>query len=101
MRVLLYSLDEAVLVRCAEEIKQLAPAVDAAMASDHVGSAQLRQKARSADLVVIATRCAKHAATGFITQHTRTKYIHYADGSGSASMLRAAVNGLRSVAANR
>ncbi|WP_328376859.1 protein DpdD [Streptomyces sp. NBC_00440] len=101
MRVLLYSLDEAVLVRCAEEIKQFAPAVDAAMASDHVGSAQLRQKARSADLVVIATRCAKHAATGFITQHTRTKYIHYADGSGSASMLRAAVNGLRSVAANR
>ncbi|MFF3401294.1 protein DpdD [Streptomyces sp. NPDC002659] len=101
MRVLLYSLDEAVLARCAEEIKQLAPAVDAARASDHVGSAQLRQKARSADLVVIATRCAKHAATGFITQHTRTKHIHYADGSGSASMLRAAVNGVRSVAASR
>ncbi|MFD4481500.1 protein DpdD [Streptomyces sp. NPDC058471] len=101
MKVLLYSLDEAVLTRCAEEIKQLAPAVDAARASDHVGSAQLRQKARSADLVVIATRCAKHAATGFITQHARTDHIFYADGSGSASMLRAAVTGLRSAAGSR
>ncbi|MFE6333953.1 protein DpdD [Streptomyces sp. NPDC057798] len=98
MKVLLYSLDDAVLTRCAEEIKQLAPAVDTAKASDHVGSAQLRQKARSADLVVIATRCAKHAATGFITQHARTEHIHYADGSGSASMLRAAVAGLRAAA---
>lgn len=101
MKVLLYSLDEAVLTRCAEEIKQMAPAVDAARSSDHVGSAQLRQKARSADLVVIATRCAKHAATGFITQHARTQHIFYADGSGSASMLRAAVTGLRSAAGSR
>ncbi|MFB6698018.1 protein DpdD [Streptomyces rubiginosohelvolus] len=101
MRVLLYSLDEAVLTRCAEEIKQLAPGVDTARSSDHVGSAQLRQKARSADLVVLATRCAKHAATGFITQHARTQYICYADGSGSASMLRAAVTGLRSAAGSR
>ncbi|MFI6347998.1 protein DpdD [Streptomyces sp. NPDC050560] len=101
MKVLLYSLDDAVLSRCAEEIKQLAPAVDATKASDHVGSPQLRQKARSADLIVIATRCAKHAATGFITQHARTEHIHYADGSGSASMLRAAVEGLRSTAGDR
>ncbi|MFD3813541.1 protein DpdD [Streptomyces rubiginosohelvolus] len=101
MKVLLYSLDEAVLTRCAEEIKQLAPGVDTARSSDHVGSSQLRQKARSADLVVIATRCAKHAATGFITQHARTQHIFYADGSGSASMLRAAVTGLRSAAGSR
>ncbi|MFB8403876.1 protein DpdD [Streptomyces sp. NPDC055912] len=101
LKVLLYSLDDAVLARCAAEIKHLAPTVDTATASDHVGSAQLRQKARSADLVVIATRCAKHAATGFITQHARTEHIHYADGSGSASMLRAAVSGLRSAPVGR
>ncbi|MBZ6090747.1 hypothetical protein KVH02_20815 [Streptomyces olivaceus] len=52
MKVLLYSLDEAVLTRCAEDIKYPAPGVDAVRSSDHVGSAQLRQKARSADLVV-------------------------------------------------
>ena len=99
MNVLLYSLDEAVLARCAEEIERLAPAMKTAIASDKAGSTQLRHKARSADLIVLATRCAKHAATGFITQHASTKYIHYADGSGSASMLRAAVNGLRAAAA--
>ncbi|GAA2607328.1 protein DpdD [Streptomyces axinellae] len=98
MKVLLYSLDEAVLARCVEEIEHLAPAVSAATASDHVGSTQLRHKARAADLVVLATRCAKHAATGFITQHARTKHIHYADGSGSASLLRATAQGLRAAA---
>ncbi|MFF3030733.1 hypothetical protein ACFVS7_06910 [Streptomyces rubiginosohelvolus] len=92
MKVLLYSLDEAVLTRCAEEIKYPAPGVDAVRSSDHVGSAQLRQKARSADLGVIATRCAKHAATGFITQHAHTQHIFYADGSGSASMLQKAAD---------
>jgi hypothetical protein len=97
--VLLYSLDEAVLARCAEQIGRLAPTVSTAIACDKAGSTQLRHKARAADLIVLATRCAKHAATGFITQHANTKYIHYADGSGSASMLRAAVNGLRAVAA--
>ncbi|MGW8943694.1 protein DpdD [Streptomyces koyangensis] len=97
--VLLYSLDEAVLARCAEEIERIAPSVSTAIACDKAGSTQLRHKARAADLIVLATRCAKHAATGFITQHANTKYIHYADGSGSASMLRATVNGLRAVAA--
>ncbi|MFI0242866.1 hypothetical protein [Streptomyces sp. NPDC016845] len=92
MKVLLYSLDEAVLTRCVEEIQHLAPGVDAARSSGHVDSAQLRQKARSADLVVIATRCAKYAATGFITQHARTQHIFYADGSGSASMLQDAAD---------
>ncbi|WP_440557480.1 protein DpdD [Streptomyces sp. SCPE 10] len=99
MNVLLYSLDQAVLGRCAEEIERLAPAVKTVTAHDHVGSSQLRQKARAADVIVLATRCAKHAATGFITQNAQTKYVRYADGSGSASMLRAAVVGLRGVAA--
>lgn len=99
--VLLYSLDEAVLGRCAEEIERLAPAVKPVTAHDHVGSTQLRQKARTADVIVLATRCAKHPATGFITQNARTKHIYYADGSGSASMLREAVVGLRAAAADR
>ncbi|MEV8095179.1 protein DpdD [Kitasatospora sp. NPDC085879] len=101
MNVLLYSLDEAVLARSAEEIERLAPSVKAVTTHDHVGSPQLRLKARAADVIVLATRCAKHAATGFITQHSQTQHLHYADGSGSASMLRAAVAGLRAAAASR
>lgn len=99
--LLLYSLDQRVLDRVGEALHQLAPRVKISLAHDSVGSPQLRQKARQADVVVLATRCAKHAATGFITQHAKTAVIDYADGSGSASLLRAAVHGLlRSVQGN-
>ncbi|MGY4981436.1 protein DpdD [Streptomyces sp. 900105755] len=99
--LLLYSLDQRVLDRVGDALHQLAPGVKIALAHDSVGSPQLRQKARQADVVVLATRCAKHAATGFITQHAKTAVIDYADGSGSASLLRAAVHGLlRSVQGN-
>lgn len=101
LTLLLYSLDEAVLARCQEEVKRLAPAVKVITASDHVGSPQLRQKARTADAIVLATRCAKHAATGFIDQNAETEHIGYANGSGSASLLRAAVDTLRAAVAAR
>lgn len=94
LHLLLYSLDQRVLDRVGEALQQLAPGVKVALAHDSVGSPQLRQKARQADVAVLATRCAKHAATGFITQHAKTAVIDYADGSGSASLLRAAVYGL-------
>ncbi|MDX2515974.1 MULTISPECIES: protein DpdD [Streptomyces] len=99
LTLLLYSLDEAVLARCREEVERLAPAVKVTTASDRVGTPQLRQKARTADAIVLATRCAKHAATGFIDQHAITQHIGYANGSGSASLLRAAVDELRAAAA--
>lgn len=99
LTLLLYSLDEAVLARCQEEVKRLAPAVKVVTASDYVGSPQLRQKARTADAIVLATRCAKHAATGFIDQNAETEHIGYANGSGSASLLRAAIDTLRAAAA--
>ncbi|MGQ4421138.1 hypothetical protein ACN6LL_006312, partial [Streptomyces violaceoruber] len=57
------------------------------------------QKARTANVIVLATRCAKHAATGFIDQNKTTKHVGYANGSGSASLLRAAVDALRLAAA--
>ena len=61
--------------------------------SAHVGTQQLRQHARHADIVMLATGCAKHAATGFITENTTAK-IHYAQGSGSAPLLRATIDAL-------
>jgi hypothetical protein len=99
LNILLYSLDEAVLARSADELHRLAPAAKVVTSHDHVGGAQLRQKAQRADLVVLATRCAKHAATGFISQQAGSALIEYANGSGSASLLRAAVAGLRRKAA--
>jgi hypothetical protein len=94
LTVLLYSLDQAVLDRTAAELKKMAPALKVATSHDKVATDSLRSKARTADVVALATRCAKHAATGFITENARSAVITYADGSGSASLLRATVNGL-------
>lgn len=91
--VLIYSLNENALARVTNQLSDMAPAVTISTSSAHVGTSQLRQHARHADIVVLATGCAKHAATGFITGNTTAK-IHYAQGSGSASLLRATINAL-------
>lgn len=98
-QVLLYSLDEGVLDRTKALLASSVPSADVRLAHDKVGSPTLRELARHADVIVLATRCAKHAATGFIRQHAaRTSVIAEADGSGSASLLRAATTALRSYA---
>jgi hypothetical protein len=96
LKVLLYSLDEGVLMRTAALLETLAPGSEVKLSHDHVGTPRLRQHSRGADLIVLATRCAKHAATGFIRSHARSwTQVIEADGSGSASMLRAVMAGLR------
>ncbi|MGV9862632.1 protein DpdD [Rhodococcus koreensis] len=96
-RVLLYSLDEGVLSRCAEQLVQTFASLRVAISHDHVGGPQLKEKIRNADIVVIATRCAKHAATGFIGKYAESSKIFYAQGSGSASLLRATYEALEAV----
>ncbi|WP_414939667.1 protein DpdD [Amycolatopsis sp. cmx-11-51] len=93
--VLLYSLDEKVLRRVTEQLRSIAPNVRVTISSDHAGNPRLRQWVQSADLVVLITRCAKHAATGFIAAHISGEKIAYVDGSGSASLLRTTVAELR------
>jgi hypothetical protein len=99
LKVLLYSLDEGVLMRTAGLLESLIPGVEVKVSHDHVGTPRLRQQSRGADLIVLATRCAKHAATGFIRSHARSSaHVIEANGSGSASMLRAAMTGFRASA---
>jgi hypothetical protein len=95
-KVLLYSLDEGVLERTSALLSAIAPGVTVYLSHDHVGSPRLRQHSRNADIIVMATRCAKHAATGFIRANAgRTAVVTEADGSGSASLLSAAVTALK------
>ena len=68
-QVLLYSLDERVLERTKTLLGEIAPNADVRLSHDKVGSQSLKQQARGAEVIVMATRCAKHAATGFIRQH--------------------------------
>ena len=94
--VLLYSLDEGALARTADVLRRIVPDATVHLSHDHVGSPQLRQRSRNADLIVLATRCATHAATGFIRANARNDtVVTEADGSGSASLLRATIAGLR------
>jgi hypothetical protein len=94
--LLLYSLDEKVLDRVATALGAGAPQVNITMSHDHVGSRQLKQWVRRADVIVMATRCATHAATGFIRANCKPNtVVREADGSGSASLLRAATGALR------
>jgi hypothetical protein len=100
--VLLYSLDEGALARAARVLERLVPTCVIQLSHDLVGGNKLRQRARNADLIVLATRCATHAATGFIRANaSRDTAIAEADGSGSASLLRAAVAGLRATASSQ
>ena len=72
--------------RCAEA---RGPERDLLSLSDKVGgSPALKQQAATADLFVIATAAAKHAATEFIMSH-RPKGARtlFAAGQGSASMI--------------
>jgi hypothetical protein len=95
-QILLYSLDERVLERTKSLLGDIVPNADVRLSHDKVGSPSLKQWVRGADVIVMATRCAKHAATGFIRQHAPgAALVAEADGSGSASLLRAAVDALR------
>jgi len=95
LRVLLYSLDTAALSRASDALGQIAPSLTIHLSHDRAASTQLKQQAQHADLIVLATRCATHAATGFIRSSASDHAIvKEADGSGSASLIRAAVAGM-------
>jgi len=96
--ILLYSLDTGVLARVSAALAQLVPGSTVHSSSAKVGSAALKHQARNSDLIVVATRCAAHAATGFITDNAGAARICYPDGSGSGSMMRAVEEGLEQVA---
>lgn len=93
--VLLYSLDKSVLQRVSAELHRQFPTLRIHVSHDRDGSPTLKQKARASDVVALAVRCAKHAATGFIREYAKDKdAVFCANGSGSASLLSAAVRGL-------
>jgi hypothetical protein len=90
-RIAMYSLQESALRRVARVIGELSPRIRVYTFNDHVGgSAALRKASSTADVFIIATRAAKHAATTFI-EDNRPKNLGtiYARGQGSASLLEA------------
>jgi hypothetical protein len=90
LRVAFYSLQESALRRAVTVLTALCPGVRADTHQDHVGSQALKAASHGADVFVIATAAAKHAATTFI-EANRPKHLTtlYARGQGSSSLLAA------------
>jgi hypothetical protein len=93
-RILLYSLDTGALARVGKVVALQWPHIRVSLSSDKEGNPALKEHVRNADLIVVATRRATHAATGFITDNAARALVRYPDGSGSASMLRTVEAGI-------
>jgi hypothetical protein len=87
--VAIYTLSERAGRNAAEALKRLAPKVKVEVSSAHDCSRQLQSLSQNADLFVITTSSAKHAATDCISQNRRTEDILFAAGKGQCSILRA------------
>ena len=85
-RIALYSLNEGVLRRTKEWLELRG--VKVAVFNEHGGTNAMKEAARTADVFVIATYAAKHAASEFIVANRAGRPILYPAGKGSASMIR-------------
>ncbi|HUP86882.1 MAG TPA: protein DpdD [Acidimicrobiales bacterium] len=93
--VAIYTLTEPAGVRARDFLVRNFTAVSVVLSSEHVGSNRLASLAHSADVFVVATRSAKHAATTFIeAQRPPNRPPVYASGKGSVSLIRAVMSTL-------
>jgi hypothetical protein len=92
--VALYSLKQNVLGRVSAILSSFDETIRVSTFDDHVGgNPALRAAARTADVFVIATAAAKHAATNFIEAERGDYGVTLKPtGQGSSSMLRALVS---------
>ncbi|MBP0496272.1 protein DpdD [Roseomonas indoligenes] len=89
-RIAIYTLTESAGRQAAAALEALAPGVGVTVHADHVGTQALRAAAEGADIFVLVTWSAKHAATDFIRKfRPSTKPLLYASGRGATSILRA------------
>jgi hypothetical protein len=87
--ILIYTLQPEVAGRVKQMIEDAASDATVHVSSDMVGSDRLRNVTRQADIVVLASRSAKHAATEFIEKQMRPGAAKvWAAGKGSVSMWR-------------
>lgn len=90
LRIGIYTLTETAARQAAEVLAKVAPSAIIQTSSEHVGSSQLKSLAENADLFVITSLSATHAATDFIRAHRPAgKPICWAAGRGFTSIVRA------------
>jgi hypothetical protein len=86
--VALYTLTESVGQRVAALLKEVCPSMTVEVSHDHVCTERLRAAAKNADIFVMATMSAKHAATGCVeANRAKSLPLLRPAGKGSASMI--------------
>jgi hypothetical protein len=86
--VAIYTLTESAGRQAAALLQKLAPSVRIEMSHDKGGTTALKNMAHHADIFVMVTASAKHAATGFIQQERHGRPILYANGRGFSTIMR-------------
>ena len=95
--VVLYSLMSNALDRAAAILERRHSGLAVVTLSDHVATDRLRNAARTADLVIVMDRAAKHAATDAVRVARGNRALRYATGKGSVSLVAAAEEGLDAI----
>jgi hypothetical protein len=95
--IAVYSLSERAARHLQRIVMNQAPEATVSLTHDLVGSPHLRQLARGADIFIMATASATHAATGFIQAHRDPdRPLLRPAGKGVGSMLRVLTSYLES-----
>jgi hypothetical protein len=92
-KVVLYSLTESATTRAAQVLRSLVPGIDIETSAEHDGSSALAAQATHADIFVVVTASAKHAATDFIAAKRGNRPVIYVNSRGSSAILRELAEG--------
>ncbi|WP_326754775.1 protein DpdD [Streptomyces hirsutus] len=92
-KVVLYSLTESATTRAAQILRILVPKIDIETSAERDGSSKLAAQAANADVFVVVTASAKHAATDFITAKRGTRPVVLVNSRGSSAILRELAEG--------
>lgn len=85
----IYSLTRSASTHAEQVLKRLQPECRIITNDDHVCTAGLVAMAKGADVLVVVTQSAKHAATECISANLGGGYLAYASGRGASAILRA------------
>jgi hypothetical protein len=86
--ILIHTLVPGAAERARNYLKGLVPSIRVIDDASHVASPQLKEHARNADEIVIASRASKHAASQFIRDQAATE-VRWASGKGWSSLVEA------------
>jgi hypothetical protein len=92
-KVVLYSLTESATTRASQVLRTLAPGIDIETSAEHDGSSKLAAQAANADVFVVVTASAKHAATDFISAKRGARPLVLVNSRGSSAILRELAEG--------